>query len=129
MLLGEKMLEGNGIRMQFSCYKDNIKNHQDFKRYPPPPFWKFFRKLPTHFTLLCKNIFTINLYISHHSAKSFSIRTAQGAQLGFRGQWIVYWNLRTIWFLLVLCHLFRFRKCVKCLIVLTTWMDPKTQAN
>ena len=31
LLSGEKMLEENRTRVQFSCYKDNIKNHQDLR--------------------------------------------------------------------------------------------------
>ena len=42
------------IRMLFSCYKNNIKNNWDFRWFSPPPFWKFFKKLSTHSTPLCK---------------------------------------------------------------------------
>ena len=57
----------------------------------------------------------------------FPVQTALSIQLDFSTQWIVYSNLRSFWFLSMnLCHFLRFLKCFKFLIVLTTWMDPKT---
>ena len=38
MLLGEKMLQEEGIGLQFSCYKDHIKNDQDFRIILTLPF-------------------------------------------------------------------------------------------
>ena len=78
-----------------------------------------------------KNIFTIHLYVPSIWSvfSNFPVQTAWGVQLGFSTQWIVYSNLTRIWLLLMnLCLFLRF-KCFKFLILLTTWMDPKTQAN
>ena len=147
-----------------SCYKDIIKNHQDFRWYPLPLFWKFFEKLLTHCTPRCKSttvsqndkygklqkmdwnriwhvsflgvqIFSQShlLYVPSNCQQfvGIPVQTALDVPLGFRTQWIVYIcsYLRRIWFLLNLCHFFRFVKCFNILIVLTTWMDPKTQAD
>ena len=46
ILLGEKMLVENGARVAKTSEL----------RYPPTPFWKFFKKLPAHSTPLCKSI-------------------------------------------------------------------------
>ena len=118
-MLGKKMLKENGIRIKFNCCKNNIKNHWVFiQMVPSPPFWKFFRKLPTHSTPLCsklttvsrygfewymvsifcfvKNIFAIHLfmYMSHQSANKFPIQTTVfGVQLGVMTQWIIYFKI------------------------------------
>ena len=56
------MLKENCIMMWFSCYKTNIKNHQVcVQMVPSPPYWKFFRKLSTHSTSLCK-LMTVSKY-------------------------------------------------------------------
>ena len=49
------------------------------KCFPSPPFWKFFKKLPTHFTPLCK-LTTVSKY---GKLQSFPVQSAMGVQLGF----------------------------------------------
>ena len=46
LLFGEKMLQENIISVKFSCYKDNIKNHQDFRMTVPSPFMEILQKPP-----------------------------------------------------------------------------------
>ena len=75
LLLGEKMLEKNGIsviqllqrqRKESSCTKTSEL------WYPSPPFWKFFKKLPTYSTIL-QNSFSIHLYVTRQSAQFLQV--------------------------------------------------------
>ena len=53
LLLGEKMLKENSIRVQFSCYKNKSTRIQNSK-YPPPPYLEFSKELPIQSTSLFK---------------------------------------------------------------------------
>ena len=83
--------------------------------------------------LFCsKIIFAIHLlYVPsiYQNFVSFPVQTALGVQLGFRSQWIVYIFKFEEDLISFECYFFRCLKCFKFLIVLTTWMDPKTQVD
>ena len=161
-MLGEKILEEYGIRMYFSCYKDN-KESSRLQTVPSPSLLEVFQKLPTHSTPLCISmtvgqnvkyeklqimdwnviwhvsfflvlkLFSLSIFICPINLPKFckfpiSNCTGCSVRLYSRNQWIVYSSLRRIWIFLNLCHYLRLLKCFKLLIVLTTWMDPKTKA-
>ena len=80
-----------------------------------------------------KNFFLLFIFICPINLPKFckfpiSNCTGCSVRLYSKNQWIVYSSLRRIWILLNLYHYLRLLKCFKLLIVLTTWMDPKTQA-
>ena len=92
LLLGEKMLEKNGIsviqllqrqRKESSCTKTSEL------WYPSPPFWKFFKKLPTYSTITPPTYF-FNPSLCDPSIcsvfASFIVQTALSIQLGFSTQ-------------------------------------------
>ena len=82
---------------------------------------------------LVLKLFSLSIFICPINLPKFckfpiSNCTGCSVRLYSRNQWIVYSSLTRIWILLNLCHCLRLLKCFKLLIVLTTWMDPKTKA-